>query len=373
MDSRDAKFMAQAIGAGREARFWAEPNPAVGCVLVRDDQVLGSGFTQPAGQHHAEVHALSQLADAKGATAYVTLEPCCHQGKTGPCTEALIAAGVRRVVVALEDPNPLVSGTGIARLRSAGIEVSVGELADRVERELAGFLLRMRRGWGRVTVKIASSLDGRTAMASGESQWITGAPARRDVQLLRAESGAIVTGIGTVLADDCHLTLRAQDLPLEEPARSRAFDHPPLRVVMDSQGRIPLGANVLKGAASVVFSRVDLALPEPAINVRLGADQSGRLDIAQCLQWLGEREVNEILVEAGPTLTGALIAGGWVDRIVVYQAPRILGSDAHPMAELAVQTLDETPAFRIDQVTQVGDDIRITAIRAGDAPAPGNA
>ena len=373
MDARDATFMAQAIGVGREARFWAEPNPAVGCVVVRDDQVLGSGFTQPSGQSHAEIHALSQLADAKGATAYVTLEPCCHQGRTGPCTEALIAAGVTRVVVALEDPNPQVSGAGIARLRAAGIEVTLGVLADRVEQELAGFLLRMRRGWGRVTLKIASSLDGRTAMASGESQWITSAPARRDVQLLRAESGAIVTGIGTVLADDCHLTLRAEDLPLDEPARSRALNHPPLRVVLDSQGRIPLGANVLKGAASVVFSSVDVALSEPAINVRSGIDQSGRLDIAQCLQWLGEREINDILIEAGPTLTGALIAGDWVDRIVIYQAPRILGSDARPMAELNMQTLDDTPVFRIEEVTQIGEDLRISAIRAGDAPASGNA
>ena len=224
-DVHDRRWMQRAIELGRQARYWSAPNPPVGCVLIRDDQEIGAGFTQPAGQAHAEVMALKAAGDATGATAYVTLEPCSHQGQTGPCAKALIDAGVGRVVVALEDPNPQVAGSGIAALRSVGIEVELGEGADLVEADLAGFLLRMRRGYGRITLKIAMSLDGRTAMASGESQWITGEVARQDLQRLRAQSDLMVTGVGTVLADDCRLTLRADELPLDAKDKELSLIH----------------------------------------------------------------------------------------------------------------------------------------------------
>ena len=233
---RDRVFMEHAIEIGRCGRFWSAPNPPVGCVLVQRDTIVATGFTQPAGQPHAEIMALQAIDDARGMTAYVTLEPCNHHGRTPPCTEALIQAGISRVVVALEDPNPEVSGQGIARLRGADITVEVGLLADEVEADLAGFLLRMRRGWGRITLKVATSLDGRTAMASGESQWITGETARRDVQLWRAQSDAIVTGVNTVMTDNCKLTLRAHDLPLQDADKSRALAYPPTRIVLDSKG-----------------------------------------------------------------------------------------------------------------------------------------
>jgi diaminohydroxyphosphoribosylaminopyrimidine deaminase/5-amino-6-(5-phosphoribosylamino)uracil reductase len=206
-------FMARALEISRLGRYWAAPNPHVGCVLVREGAVIAEGFTQPAGGNHAEVEALARAGElAWGATAYVTLEPCAHTGRTGPCVEALIAAGVAEVIIGLEDPNPLVNGAGIRALRDAGISVVTGIHGAEITAELQGFMLRMSRGWGRVRLKLASSLDGRTAMASGESQWITSPEARADVQRLRAESSAVLTGIGTVLADDCSLTVRAEEL-----------------------------------------------------------------------------------------------------------------------------------------------------------------
>ena len=242
----DHAMMARALRLAERGRYWARPNPHVGCVITHGEQVVGEGFTQPPGQGHAEVQALAQAGErARGATAYVTLEPCAHFGRTPPCADALISAGVSRVVVALEDPDPRVSGGGAQRLRDAGVQVEVGLLAGQVERQLAGFLLRQRRGRGRLRTKIAMSLDGRTGMASGESQWITGPAARADVQRLRAESCAVVTGIGTVLADDCALTVRADELhsdaPLPPPAQ-RA-----LRVVADRRLRTPPQARVLAG------------------------------------------------------------------------------------------------------------------------------
>ena len=353
--------MQRAIELGRCARYWSAPNPPVGCVLVRDDQEIGAGFTQPAGQAHAEVMALSDAGDVTGATAYVTLEPCSHQGQTGPCASALIDAGVSRVVVALEDPNPEVAGRGIAALRSAGIEVDLVESADQVEADLAGFLLRMRRGYGRITLKIAMSLDGRTAMPSGESQWITGEDARADVQRLRAESDLMVTGVGTVLADDCRLTLRADELPLDGEDKERALAHPPARMVLDSKGRTPADAQILAGGETTVITTENIALSEPSQVVVLGADARGRVDIGPWLQHLGEQSFNEIMVEAGPTLSGALLKGGWVDRLIIYQAPKLLGDDARAMAAMTFSALTEAPEFEINEVTRIGTDLRIIA------------
>lgn len=357
--------MQRAIELGQQARFWSAPNPPVGCVLVRDDQEIGAGFTQPAGQAHAEVMALNAASDATGATAYVTLEPCSHQGQTGPCASALIDAGVARVVVAVEDPNPQVAGLGIATLRAAGIEVELGEGAGQVEADLAGFLLRMRRGYGRITLKIAMSLDGRTAMPSGESQWITGEDARADVQRLRAEADLIVTGVDTVLTDDCRLTLRADELPLDADAKDRALAHPPARMVLDSKGRTPADARILAGGGTTVITTENSALGESDQTVVLGADAEGRVDISAWAQYLGEQAFNEILVEAGATLSGALLRGGWVDRLIIYQAPKLLGDAARAMAAMNFPVLADVPEFEINEVTRIGADLRIIAAPKG--------
>ena len=357
--------MQRAIELGQQARYWSAPNPPVGCVLVRDDQEIGAGFTQPAGQAHAEVMALNAAGDATGATAYVTLEPCNHHGQTGPCASALIDAGVARVVVAVEDPNPQVAGNGIAALRAAGIEVEIGEGADQVEADLAGFLLRMRRGHGRITLKIAMSLDGRTAMASGESQWITGEAARADVQRLRAEADLMVTGVGTVLADDCRLTLRADELPLDGEDKDHALAHPPARMVLDSKGRTPAGARILEGGQTTVITTENIALDESGQTVVLGADAEGRVDIGAWVQYLGEQAFNDIMVEAGPTLSGALLRGGWVDRLIIYQAPKLLGDDARAMAVINFPALADAPEFEINDVTRIGADLRIIAAPKG--------
>ena len=353
--------MQRAIELGRRARYWSAPNPPVGCVLVRDDQEIGAGYTQPSGQAHAEVMALTAADDVNGATAYVTLEPCSHQGQTGPCASALIDAGVNRVVVAVEDPNPQVAGRGIAALRAAGIEAELGEGAEQVEADLAGFLMRMRRGYGRITLKIAMSLDGRTAMPSGESQWITGEDARADVQRLRAESDLMVTGVGTVLADDCRLTLRADELPLVGEDKERALARPPARMVLDSKGRAPADARIFAGGEATVISTENIALGESTQVVVLGSDAGGRVDIGAWVKYLGEQSFNEIMVEAGPTLSGALLKGGWVDRLIIYQAPKLLGDDARAMAAMTFSALTEAPEFEINEVTRIGADLRIIA------------
>ena len=356
-----------AITAGQRARYWSAPNPPVGCVLVKEGSVVGEGFTQPAGDAHAEIQALEMARNAhgqtvtRGATAYVTLEPCSHQGRTGPCVAALIEAGVARVVVAVEDPNPQVAGQGLSRLREAGIAVDVGIGAEAVEQDLAGFLLRMRRGYGRITVKIATSLDGRTATASGESQWITGELARQDVQRLRAESDLIVTGVGTVLADDCRLTLRSDALPLSNDDKARALAHPPTRMVLDSRGRTPPDAQVLQGEPAVLLVAQSLD-DVPTSNVRqLLANPEGRIDLAEWIAFLRTQTYNEILVEAGPTLSGALIHEGWVDRLVLYQAPKLLGDSARPLATMALDTLGDAVELVLSEVTRVGSDLRIIA------------
>ena len=362
---RDRVFMEHAIEIGRCGRFWSAPNPPVGCVLVQQDTIVATGFTQPAGQPHAEIMALQAIDDARGMTAYVTLEPCNHHGRTPPCTEALIQAGISRVVVALEDPNPEVSGQGIARLRGADITVEVGLLADEVEADLAGFLLRMRRGWGRITLKVATSLDGRTAMASGESQWITGETARRDVQLWRAQSDAIVTGVNTVMTDNCKLTVRAQDLPLQDADKSRALAYPPTRIVLDSKGRTPHHAAVLEGAQTIVVTTGATDFPASVQVESVASDDAGCVSLKDWIRLLGKAQFNEILVEAGPTLSGALIREGWVDRLLWYQAPKLLGVSSRPVADLDVALLSDAPDFTLQDVTRIGEDLRIIATRTG--------
>ncbi|TGD75856.1 bifunctional diaminohydroxyphosphoribosylaminopyrimidine deaminase/5-amino-6-(5-phosphoribosylamino)uracil reductase RibD [Mangrovimicrobium sediminis] len=359
--------MARALRLARRARYSARPNPHVGCVLTRDGAVIGEGFTQPAGGDHAEIQALKAAGDARGATAYVSLEPCAHQGRTGPCADALLAAGVTRVVAATRDPNPQVAGEGLRRLAAAGVAVECGVLEREARREIAGFIARMERGRGRMRAKLAMSLDGRTAMASGESQWITGPAARADVQRLRARSCAVVTGVGTVLADDCSLTVRAAELGLPPEDIALATAHPPLRVVLDSGLRTPLAAKVLDASApSLLCHAADTPVPQAlaAAGTALCAlprDARG-LDPHALAAVLAARHCNEILVECGPRLAGSLLRAGLLDELVIYTAPVLLGSSARPLLDLPLAHMADKVALQIEDLRQVGQDWRITAI-----------
>ena len=357
----DTRHMAQAVRLAARARFWARPNPHVGCVLANGDEIVAEGFTQPAGGDHAEAMALKTAEGrAEGATAYVTLEPCSHFGRTPPCAQALIDAGVVRVVFAVGDPNPKVDGGGRAALEAAGVVVESGLLADQVERQLAGFLSRFRSQKPRIRMKLAASLDGRTAMASGESQWITGPQARADVQRLRAESCAIVTGVGTVLADDCALTVRDENFTEELlPPESRRG----LRVVLDSQGRTPAGSKVLQGdqPSLLVVAQASESGGEvrDADQVAVASDDSG-LNLHAVVAELVRREVNELLVECGPRLAGAWLRSGLVDQLILYQAPKLLGSTARPLLELPLETMAQAVDLTLLDRRQLGPDQRLT-------------
>jgi diaminohydroxyphosphoribosylaminopyrimidine deaminase/5-amino-6-(5-phosphoribosylamino)uracil reductase len=365
--SFDTQMMARALQLARRAQYSAMPNPSVGCVLVRDGRVIGEGFTCPTGGNHAEIEALCDAGDAVGSTAYVTLEPCSHQGKTGPCSAALIQAGVIRVVVALADPNPLVLGAGLEQLRAAGIAVECGLLASEARSVIPGFIARMSRGRGRVRAKLAMSLDGRTAMASGESQWITGSAARRDVQRLRAMSCAIVTGVGTVLADDCALTVRPQELDLSREATLLASGRQPMRVVLDSRLETPADAKVLDGASPTLLCHdeaiaVPVAIAASAVGrLALPRDASG-LDLHALMKYLSAQQYNEILVESGPRLAGALLQAGLLDELIVYMAPALLGNRARPLLELPLDTMADKVQLQWEDVRKVGTDWCFTAI-----------
>lgn len=356
MQAADSQWMARALQLAAQGLSTTSPNPRVGCVLVKGDEVVGEGWHVRAGEPHAEVHALRAAGDrTRGATAYVTLEPCSHHGRTPPCADALIAAGVARVVCAMQDPNPQVAGQGIARLRAAGIAVESG-LMEAAARELnVGFVSRMTRGTPWVRSKIAASLDGRTALANGVSQWITGAAARQDVQQLRARSCAVLTGIGTVLADDPQLNVRI------------ATERQPLRVVLDSTLRMPPAARMLQsGKVLVCTASRDAdkraALERQGVEVLLLANASGRVDLQAVLRELARRGINEVLVEAGRKLNGALLQAGLVDELVLYLAPQLLGDAARGMADLGeLLRLEQRVALAWSDVRRVGEDLRITA------------
>jgi diaminohydroxyphosphoribosylaminopyrimidine deaminase/5-amino-6-(5-phosphoribosylamino)uracil reductase len=363
----DTRMMARALQLARRGRYSAMPNPHVGCVLVRDGQVIGEGFTGPAGGNHAEIEALEAACDARGATAYVTLEPCSHRGKTGPCADALIAAGVARVVTAMQDPNPEVSGAGLEKLRAAGVSVACGLLEREALGVIPGFVARMTRGCGRVRAKLAMSLDGRTAMASGDSQWITGPAARRDVQRLRAESCAIVTGVGTVLADDCALTVRADELNLPEEAHTLALARQPLRVVLDSRLRTPATARVLDAAApTLLCHEASAGVPDALAASHAGLlalpAGEGGLDLHALVDHLAGQACNEILVESGPRLAGAFLRAGLLDELIVYMAPTLLGDRARPLLELPLDAMADRVALRLEDVRRVGADWRLTVV-----------
>jgi len=370
MDSSfDTRIMARALQLARRGRFSAMPNPHVGCVLVRDGQVIGEGFTCPAGGKHAEIEALEAARDARGATAYVTLEPCSHQGRTGPCADALSAAGVSRVVAAMQDPNPQVGGQGLEKLRRAGIEVACGLLEAEARRVIPGYIARMSRARGRVRAKLAMSLDGRTAMASGESQWITGPAARQDVQRLRAMSCAVVTGVGTVLADDCALTVRADELGLDPPEAQLAAARQPLRVVLDSALRTPPGARILDKSAPTLLCHDEAAAVPAAIlatavdRLALHRGKQG-LDLGALMEFLCARQCNEILVESGPRLAGALLQAGLLDELIVYMAPVLMGDRARPLLHLPLDGMAEKVPLQVEDVRRVGQDWRFTVIPA---------
>jgi diaminohydroxyphosphoribosylaminopyrimidine deaminase/5-amino-6-(5-phosphoribosylamino)uracil reductase len=355
----DHESMALALRLAAKGLYNTKPNPAVGCVLVNDRAIVGSGFTQPPGGAHAERVALAAAgAQARGATAYVTLEPCNHQGRTGPCTRALVAAGVARVVYAAADPNPLAKG-GAAALQSAGVAVEGGLLAAAAEDLNRGFFSRMQRGRPWLRSKIAASLDGRTALANGASRWITGAVARRDVHQWRARAGAILTGSGTVLSDDPALTARVDDPQIDV--------RQPLRVVLDSRLRTPPSARVLRepGAALVLAVAPSAASARAltAAGARVervaGADSC---DLGAVLERLAALEINDLWVEAGPRLNGALLAAGLIDELVLYLAPRLLGDTARGMFGVpALAALDEGWQLVFTDVRRYGGDLRIMA------------
>ncbi|MBQ0776982.1 bifunctional diaminohydroxyphosphoribosylaminopyrimidine deaminase/5-amino-6-(5-phosphoribosylamino)uracil reductase RibD [Halopseudomonas laoshanensis] len=367
-EALDSRMMARALQLAYKGLYTTEPNPRVGCVLVRDGEIVGEGWHARAGEGHAEVNALAQAGDrARGATAYVTLEPCSHTGKTPPCADALISAGVARVVAAMQDPNPLVAGKGLARLRDAGIQVECG-LQEAEARALnPGFIKRMQTGMPYVRVKLAMSLDGRTAMASGESQWITGPDARADVQRLRARSGAVISGADAVLLDDSALTVRAAELGLPEAEASAAAARQPLRVLVDGRLRVPLENRLFREAGPLLVAckllrgRVQGYVFAGAELLTLPDKAQEYVDLKALLLELAKRGCNEVLVESGARLAGAFVNAGLVDELVVYMAPRLLGSRARPLLELPFDNMAEAMQLDVTDMRVVGRDWRITA------------
>lgn len=360
----DEFYMARAFELARKGRFTTHPNPNVGCVLVRDGEIVGEGYHLRAGEPHAEAHALRMAGDkARGATAYVTLEPCSHQGRTPPCADALINAGVVHVVAAMQDPNPQVAGRGLYKLKQAGIAVDHGLMLAQAEAVNLGFLKRMRTGFPYLQLKMAASLDGRTAMASGESQWITSPQARQDVQRFRAESAAILSTSATVLADDPSLTVRWDELDIETQALyPQDTVRQPVRIILDSNNRVTPQHKVIQQEGPCWLARVEAdeqLWPANVEQILLPRHGNG-VDLVLLMMQLGKRQINSVWVEAGPQLAGALLQAGVVDELIVYIAPKLLGSDARGLCELAgLTSLAQAPEFVFSDVRQVGPDLRL--------------
>lgn len=358
--AEDHAFMARALQLAERGRDTATPNPNVGCVIVKAGRIIGEGWHERAGEPHAETMALRACRESpQGSTVYVSLEPCAHEGRTPPCADALAAARVARVVAAIEDPNPLVDGSGASRLRDAGIRVDVGLMAAQAEEAHRGFLHRMRLGRPWMRIKSAASLDGRIALANGESQWITGEAARRDAHALRARSCAMLTGIGTVLRDDPELTVRHV-----------ACARQPRRVVIDSRLDIPPGAKILQGAPPIIFTvspdeakrRVLEAMGAEVVAAPADARKPGKTDLAAIARELAARGFNEVTIETGAKLNGSFLAAGVIDEIVLYLAPMLLGDSARGLFALPeIARLDQALRPRIVDVRFVGGDLRITA------------
>jgi len=350
----DTFYMARALTLAKKGLYTTHPNPRVGCVLVNNGHIIAEGWHEYAGQAHAELMALQAAQDARGATAYVTLEPCSHHGKTPPCCDALIQAGVARVVAALQDPNPLVSGRGFAALNAAGIMVNVGVLAEEAALLNRGFISRMSKNKPFVRSKLAMSLDGRTALASGESKWITSVFARQDVQHLRAESTAILSTISTVLADNPALTARV-DADVVQP----------IRVILDSQLRMPVAAQLAQQPGrTLVLTCVDKP-PEQCLLERAGFEvyrlpcDKGRLDLPKVFAFLADMHINEVLVEAGAVLNGELLAKSLIDELVIYMSPIVLGDKGRGLFSLpGMATMAEKKLFKWSDVRAIGPDLR---------------
>lgn len=357
--------MSRALALAAQGRYTTQPNPRVGCIIVQNGSIVGEGFHQRAGEAHAEVIALRAAGErARGADVYVTLEPCCHHGRTPPCVEALITAGVRKVWIAMQDPNPQVAGQGIAALRGAGIEVEAGLMQQEAQLLNRGFISRMQRGRPWVTLKLAASFDGRTAMASGESRWITGEDARADVHRLRAEAGAVMTGSATVLADNPELTVRGTNLSeLPDEILVRLPD----RIVLDTRAMVPANAKVwAAGARRFWITGAPGGAPPGVERLMLSPERDGHVGLAAALTLLAQREINHLLVECGPHLAGAILRQGIADEVVLYLAPHLLGSDARPLAHLpGLHTLEQKIRLEWLDVRKIGSDLRLTA-----RPAP---
>ncbi len=356
--------MQRAVELAKRGWYSTSPNPRVGCVIARGELCVGEGWHERAGQAHAEVMALAAAGgQARGATAYVTLEPCCHQGRTAPCSQALINAGVSRVVCGMLDPNPLVAGKGVAQLQAAGLEVQVGILEAESRALNPGYIKRQVQGLPRVRCKMAMSLDGRTAMANGESQWITGVQARRDVQSLRAESCAVLSGAATVVADNARLTVREAELgePLWQELRGRQ----PLRVILDRNGKCPTDAPIFQEAGPVLWIVGSNAIIntdwQQQKNLDILQQPTPRPDLESVMRALAERACNDVLVEAGPTLGGALLRAGLLDELTVYLAPKLMGSDARPLFELPLEHLADSIELDVKDIRPVGEDFRLDA------------
>jgi diaminohydroxyphosphoribosylaminopyrimidine deaminase/5-amino-6-(5-phosphoribosylamino)uracil reductase len=355
----DTDGMALALDWAARGMYITAPNPRIGCVIVKDGIVIGAGHTQPAGQAHAEIQALRDAVargnDVRGATAYVTLEPCSHHGRTPPCSNALVQAGLKRVVAAMVDPNPLVAGRGLAQLEAAGIEVKAGVLAEAAQELNVGFFSRMVRGLPWVRLKVAASLDGATALAGGESQWITGEEARADGHAWRARASAIVTGIGTVKADNPQLTVRGVDTPLQ-----------PRRVIVDSRLEIDLGARILQGEPCWIVAAVEntekaAALTAAGHEILMLPNARGKVDLPALMRELGRREINEVHVEAGSRLNASMVREGCVDELLAYLAPSLIGPGQGMFELPALERLADRRQLRFHDVARVGDDLRILA------------
>lgn len=361
---QDHFYMSRAIELAKRGRFTTTPNPNVGCVLVKNGEIVGEGFHQLAGQGHAEVNALAMAGEqAKGAIAYVTLEPCSHFGRTPPCAEGLKNAGVRKVIAAMVDPNPQVAGKGLAILADAGIEVASGLLEPQARLLNRGFLKRMERGLPFVTCKMAASLDGKTALQNGQSKWITSTKARQDVQLFRAQSCAILTGADTVLVDDAKLNVRQNELPQKLPTTLPLRQ--PIRVIVDSQNRLTpdLALFSIEGEIIILTIKLDKSKQWPHyVKHIVVPEKEQKVDLLAALKLLAQQQINSIWLEAGATLAGAMTEQNLIDEFVVYLAPKLLGNDAKSLLNFATLTsMQDTVNLAIKECACVGEDIRIIA------------
>lgn len=365
--AQDHLLMSRALQLAEQGLYSARPNPRVGCVIVKDGQIVGEGAHLKAGEPHAEVFALRQAGDlAKGATVYVTLEPCNHTGRTPPCTQALLEARVSKVIAAMQDPNPLVAGNGLAHLQAHGINVDSGLMQSQAEALNPGFIARMTRNTPYIRSKIAASLDGKTALNNGASQWITGEAARADVQLWRARSCAILTGVGTVLVDNPSMTVRLNDL--NNMAASRLdIAYQPMRIILDSTLKTPIDAKILSGGNVLIAFAHDadnksVALLSAGAELLCIPDELGKVCLKTLLAHLAAREINEVLVEGGEGLNGALLAQNLIDELLIYYAPKLMGGAARSMFAMpALTQMSEAIDLQMIDVRHIGNDVRLRA------------